>query len=197
MPHPTATSTHLLDGLKDQGNQTVWAQYVDRYRPMIVGYCARLGVAAHDAEDIAQEALVAFARRYRAGDYDRTRGRLRAWLFGMVHTEIARWRRARGRRQEQPGASPTGTLSAVPDQDRLAALWEEEWRAAVVGQCTALARAEVGEKTFAAFELFACQGWPAKRVAEHLGTSESAVFVAKHRVLRRIRELHPRLDETW
>jgi len=194
MQLPTATSTHLLDGLKDQGNQIVWAQYVDRYRPMIVGYCGRLGIAAHDAEDVAQEALVAFAKRYREGDYDRARGRLRAWLFGIVHTEIARWRRAVGRTAAQAAGGHTAALAGVPDQDRLAALWEEEWRAAVVRQCMALARAEVGEKTFAAFELFACESWPAKRVAEHLGTTEGAVFVAKHRVLRRIRELHPQLD---
>jgi RNA polymerase sigma-70 factor (ECF subfamily) len=197
MRSATATSTFLLEGLRDQANQTVWAQYVGRYLPLIVGYCGRLGLAAHDAEDVAQEALLAFARRYRAGDYDRERGRLRAWLFGMVHTEIARWRRAHARQERQQVAAGTIEPADVPDHDRLAAMWEEEWRDAVLRQCTADVKREVGEKTFAAFELFACQGWPAKRVAEHLGTSEGAVFVAKHRVLRRIRKLHPELEETW
>jgi RNA polymerase sigma-70 factor (ECF subfamily) len=200
MQRQTATSTALLEGLKDHENRTIWAQYVDRYRPLIVAFCARLGLAEADAEDVAQEALIAFARRYREGRYDPARGRLRAWLYGIANAELLRWRRAHGRRLEvQIAASDSATdlFAAQPDADRLSALWEEEWRKAVVRQCIAEVRDEVGERTFAAFELFACEGWPARRVAEKLGTSESAVFVAKHRVLRRMRELHPRLEEVW
>jgi hypothetical protein len=84
----TQTSTTLLEGLKDAHNRTVWAHYVDRYRPLILSYLRRLGLTAADGEDVSQEALFAFAESYRAGSYDRQRGKLRDWLQGIVRHKL-------------------------------------------------------------------------------------------------------------
>ena len=54
----TVTSTTLLQGLKDPANEVVWQQYVERYRPLIVRYAQAVGLAAADAEDVAQESFV-------------------------------------------------------------------------------------------------------------------------------------------
>jgi len=74
----TVTSTTLLEGLKDPANGAVWEQWVDRYRPLVVRTARRIGVPAAEAEDVAQNALLAFALAYREGRYERSRGRLRA-----------------------------------------------------------------------------------------------------------------------
>jgi len=196
-PH-TATSTAILEGLRDRDNRTVWEAYVGRYRPLLIGYCKKLGLTGTDADDVAQEALLAFAKRYREGAYDRERGRLRAWLFGIVRNALADWRRQRPARDVQPATEgTTGFFARIPDGDRLADLWEEEWRKAVVRQCMEAVSSEVEPTTYRAFELFACQGWSAAQVAEHLGITTNAVFLAKHRVLRRMRTLHPSMDELW
>ena len=62
-------------------------------------------------------------------------------------------------------------------------------------QCLLEVSLEVEPKTFRAFELFARQGKPARDVANELGISENAVFGAKRRVLRRVRELLPKIEE--
>lgn len=194
----TVTNTQILVGLRDPEDHAIWSEYVNRYRPMIVAYCRRVGLPAADAEDIAQDALMTFAVSFREGKYDRGRGRLRAWLFGIVHNVLQRWFRARGRRAEvQPIAEETDELARIPDADRLAELWEEEWQQAVVRTCLDAVRAEVGQQTFRAFELFALEGRPAAAVAAELGTTDNAVFLAKHRVLRRMRELRPQLEKDW
>ena len=41
----TITSTHLLEGLRSRGNNTIWNQFVERYRPMIVRYARRFGLS--------------------------------------------------------------------------------------------------------------------------------------------------------
>lgn len=203
-PHESAslsmTTSHLLDGLKDPLNQSVWQAYVGRYRPLMIQYGIRLGLSATDAEDAAQLSLLEFCTAYQADKYDRSRGRLRDWLFGIARNQVLNYRRrhvGRGPMLIGDGSSGTDFFHALPDEDSLTKVWEEEWRQAIMQQCLAAVRAEVEPRTFEAFELFACQGLPAEDVAARLGISANAVFGAKRRILRRIRELFPKLQDEW
>lgn len=194
----TITSTELLAGLRDSGNGEIWKAYVDRYRPLIVDYARRLGAQPADADDIAQQALAAFASAYRKGSYDRRRGRLRDWLFGIVRRQLRNWYRRRGREfQVARDGDSTDFFAGIEDDGGLRTRWDERWRASVLERCLNQARGEVHATTWDAFELFALRGWPAARVAEHLGITENAVFGAKRRLLGRIRELRPDVDEQW
>jgi RNA polymerase sigma-70 factor (ECF subfamily) len=195
----TVTSTHLLDGLRDPGNSAIWQQYIDRYRPMLVSYAQRVGLSGTDAEDVAQLTLVSFCTAYQQGKYDRERGRLRVWLFGIARNQIANWRRRKRSKEVQIGDEPgeSDFFAAVQDEKELETLWDREWREAVMAQCLSEVRREVEPKTFEAFELFAGKGLPADQVAEKLGMTANAVFGAKRRILRRVRELLPQLEEVW
>jgi len=188
----TVTRTDILEGLKDAGNRTVWQQYVDRYRPLLVAWFRRLGLAETDAEDVAQETLLAFSTAYREGRYDREQGRLRSWLFGIARNQFRAFRR---RRREV--RLDTDDAEDVADPTDLEGVFEEEWQDAVLRQGLETVRQEVEPRTFEAFDLFVHQAWPARRVAEHLGMTEDAVFAAKHRLLRRLRDLLPRLESDW
>jgi len=201
-PTGTFTSSELLAGLRDSANQTVWSDYVDRYRPMIVRAVRRSGLTEADAEDVAQSSLLDFSRAYLAGEYDRERGRLRDWLFGIVRNRVRNARRAGGRDPVVEGAGdgaaepiPEGDHPAAPDQ--FERIWEEEWRAAVLRQCSAIVRGEVQPTTYAAFQGVVVHGRPVPEVAEELGIDREVVYDAKRRILRRLRELRPLLDETW
>lgn len=194
------TTSHLLDGLKDPHNQAVWHAYVSRYRPLVIQYGIRLGLSPTDAEDAAQLSLIEFCTSYQADKYDRSRGRLRDWLFGIARNQVLNYRRrqvARGPKLIGDGSSGTDFFQTIPDEDSMAKVWEEEWRQAVMQQCLATVRAEVEQRTFEAFELFALQGLAAEEVSAKLGITANAVFGAKRRVLRRIRELLPALQDEW
>jgi RNA polymerase sigma-70 factor (ECF subfamily) len=187
----TVTSETLLHGLRDPRNDTVWTSFTERYRPVVVGIARRAGLTAADAEDVAQQTLLAFAGAYREGKFDPRRGRLRHWLCGIARTTTRNW----ARQQRRPLAALDPEEPA--DGDRFAELWEEEWREAVLRQCLGEVRREVHETTFRAFVEFALEGRPAGEVARELGISENAVFGAKRRVMARIRELRPLMDEIW
>lgn len=192
----TVTSTTLLHGLKDPANRTVWTSFIDRYRPLLVWFARRAGLPDAEAEDVAQQSLLAFSDAYRDGKFDPRRGRLRHWLFGIARTTtrgFLRQRRRGGAVVETAGE----VVAEVADDDRFAALWEAEWRDAVLRQCLREVAGEVQEATFRAFELFALEGRPAREVASELGITENAVFGAKRRVLARIRELRPLVEEIW
>lgn len=197
--HLTVTSTDLLAALRDPSNHEVWGVYVSRYRPLIVRYCTRLGLHDADAEDVAQTTLATFSRAYREGKYERERGRLRVWLFAIARNQLNTWHRQRREKEIQVGGSSDATdfFAGMSGEDKSEEIWEQEWREAVVRQCLAEIRREVDPKTFEAFELFASQGLSAEEVGRRLGMSANAVFSAKRRILRRIRELLPTVDETF
>jgi RNA polymerase sigma-70 factor (ECF subfamily) len=67
----------------------------------------------------------------------------------------------------------------------------------VIRQCLEEVRREFDAKSVEAFELFAWKGLPAQRVAEELGVTPNAVFIAKHRIMKRIKDLLPRMEEIW
>lgn len=195
----TRTNTILLDGLLAPDNHAIWQEFVDRYRPMIVRYGLRFGLSAADAEDVAQQALASFCTAYQQGKYDRQKGRLRHWLFGIARNSIANWsRRGRARELQLAGdGEQTDFFAAIADPHEMERLWEQEWRASVLQQCLDEIRDEVEPHTFEAFHLFAAQGLSAEQVAEQLGMTANAVFSAKRRILRRVRELLPKWEDAW
>lgn len=195
----TVTSTHLLDGLRDPGNRTVWQEFVNRYRPLIESYARRLGMNETDAQDAAQQSLIAFCTSYQDGKYHRESGRLRHWLFGIARNQINNARKKGRRREMQIGADSgeTDFFERVEDDPQMEEIWEQEWRDAVLRQCLEEVRQTVEPKSVEAFELFARKGWSAQQVAEHLGMTPNAVFIAKHRIMKQIKELLPRLEAEW
>lgn len=195
----TVTNTHLLDGLQDPANRTVWQSFVDRYRPMIERYAHRLGLPHHDAADAAQQTLVAFCNAYQEGKYDRSKGRLRVWLFGIARNQTLNLIRKRARRDVQVAGEPDQTdfFAKIPGDDELEKTWEDEWREAVLRQCLQEVRREFDPKSIEAFELFAWKGLPAQEVAERLDMTPNAVFIVKHRVMKRIKDLRPAMEEIW
>ena len=70
----TVTSLTLLEGLQNTDNRPAWLRFNERYRPMVVGFCRKLGLGPEDAEDVAQDALLRFVQAYTGGSTIGRRG---------------------------------------------------------------------------------------------------------------------------
>ncbi|MCA9291161.1 MAG: sigma-70 family RNA polymerase sigma factor, partial [Phycisphaerales bacterium] len=149
----TTTTTLLLDGLRDESNEAAWCDFDRRYRPIIIAFARRLGLNEEDAADVAQSTLIRFVKSYRAGQYDRTRGRLRSWIIGIVACRIADLQKSRGARREHRGDS---AIIVMPADDRISEMWDEEHRREVLRQAFRELREQTrtSDATLAAFELF-------------------------------------------
>lgn len=194
---PPATSTELLEGLRDPANRTVWSQYVARYRPLLERTAERAGLAPVDAEEVAQTTLVEFSAAYARGEYRRERGRLRSWLFGILRNRLRERGREGGRERGRFASDAGDRLAAEPAPDTLEEIWDEEWRRAVIRRCTEVVRGEVHPRTFEAFRRYVLEGETVESIAADLALSPEGVYDAKRRVLRRLRELRPVLEESW
>jgi RNA polymerase sigma-70 factor (ECF subfamily) len=192
------TSTFLLHAIRDPANGPGWAQFDERYRPVLLMTARRLGLNHQDAEDAAQETLASFAKTYRDGRYDRDKGRLRNWLLGIARHKIQDIHRRRTKREilEADRPATTGFLSKISDR-QVDTTFEVEWQRALLRDCLREVRNQVEAKTFEAFELVALQQQPAAEVAARLGISRDSVYQSKCRVLRHISRLRKELEEDW
>lgn len=185
------TTTTVLHDLRDLANESAWERFATRFRAPVIGFGKRMGLREADAEDLAQETLFAFAKKYREGAYDPAKGRLHDWLFGIAYRQGLKIRERLARAEAQsPTQNATESFwSQLPTKQEATATWSEEWARAVLTECLQQARCEFEAATIQAFEMFALAGRPATEVAEQLGITRNAVFIAKHRVLKRLREL--------
>lgn len=191
------TTTTVLDRLRDANDQSAWSGFVERFRAPITGFGRKLGLSLADAEDMAQETLVAFLESYRKNSFVRARGRLAHYLFGIAHnkTLLARRRLAGHEAQVRGGGDGTTFWSALPDSAGAEEIWEEEWQQATLRQCLEQVQTEVSPQTFESFRLVVFEQKTPGAVAEQLGISRNAVFIAKHRIATRLRELRSAIEQ--
>jgi RNA polymerase sigma factor (sigma-70 family) len=192
----TRTTTALLEGLTDPADRETWQAFDARFRPILVGFGRRLGLAAEDAADAAQETLASFVRSYRAGKYARERGRLRAWLIGIARHCIRDVQRARVARAREHGISAIVDLA---DDARMTQIWEAECEQEILRHSLAELRRQTkaDERTIRAFEMVTFGGQRPADVAEALKMSANDVYLAKHRCLKRLREIVADLNDLY
>jgi len=192
------TSSTLLIDLRDRSNTRAWALFLERYKPLIAAYARRRGLQPADAEDVSQDVLLAFIEAHRAGRYDKEKGRFRTWLGRIAANKTSDALARLMRREQQPidRASRTGFLEKCEHDgpEGQEQLWQQEWERFVLDSCLASVRTEFDQATFTAFQRYGLEGAPAEAVAAELGNSRNAVYIAKSRVLKRMRELKDELE---
>jgi RNA polymerase sigma-70 factor (ECF subfamily) len=183
------TSPSLLERLREP-EAPDWDRFVRLYTPLLYAWVTRLGPAGADADDVVQEVFAALVQQFPTFHYDRTR-RFRGWLWGVVRNKVRDYHRA-----SAPVAA--GGLSDVADRpggDPADELDDREYQRSVTGQALVLLQSDFEPATWRAFWETAIEGRPAAAVAAELGLTPNAVYLARGRVLRRLRaELAGLLD---
>ena len=177
------TRTTLLLRLKDGTDQTAWRTFDQLYRPMLVAYAVARGLDSNDADDVAQQCVQAVLGKI--GEYEHL-GSFKTWLRAITEKKICDRFRTKGREVQADSALWAAKSDPQPGPEEL---WERQWWNAHLRHGAEVVRGEVAELTFAAFVGYALEGKAADAVAQSLGLSVNQVYLAKHRVLNRIRAL--------
>ena len=135
-----------------------------------------------------------FAEAYRRGQYDPSKGRLSRFLFGIAYRQSLKARRVAGGRAAGGANVESGFWSQVPDEQTATGIWDTEWEKTLLDRCLVQVRQEFEPQTFAAFDLVVRSERSADDVARELGVPIKSVYNAKHRILKRIRELRADLE---
>jgi RNA polymerase sigma-70 factor (ECF subfamily) len=187
MDEPPDTRRSLIVKLRDPADTSAWGDFVAIYEPLIYRLARRKGLQDADAHDLCQEVFRAVARAVEA--WDPARGSFRAWLSRIARNLLINFL-TRGRSQPRgSGASSVQELlEAQPAADPSAtALFEAEYERNLFLRAADEARAEFAPTTWQAFWQTAVEGRPPAEVAAELRMSVGAVYVARSRVLARLR----------
>lgn len=189
------TTTQVLEDLKASNDALAWSNFRDNFYPVIFNFAKTLGLSATDAEDAAQETMLAFLKAFRGGKYNREKGHLSHWLFGVARRVILDFRKRLPREHfVTDNTTSTSFWDMVADEDAVKHTWDSEWRRIVLERCLQQACKELDHKVFEAFELYALCQKPVEEVSQTLGMSRNAVYIAKSRVLSKLRQLQQDFD---
>jgi RNA polymerase sigma-70 factor (ECF subfamily) len=182
-----ATRASLLVRLRDPLDAAAWGQFVDLYAPLIYGYVRKQGLQDADAADLCQDVLAAVAGAVGRLNYDPARGSFRNWLFTVVRNKLSNRRAAR----VISGSGDTATIRlldqcAAPEDAETE--WQAQWDRRLFAWACERVRPHVTDATWQAFWRTAVEGHPGKSVAAELGMSVAAVYLARSRVLARLKE---------
>ncbi len=183
------TRASLLIRVRDPADRAAWQEFVEIYGPVILRLAQYKGMQAADAEDIAQEILVAVAKAVEQWEPDPQRAKFRTWLHRVANNVILN---ALARGKPDRGAGGSSAQAALiqeetrngPDSDLLRLEYRREvfrWAALVI-------RKEFRPDTWDAFWLTAVEGRSVEVVAKELGKDSGAIYTARSRVMQRLRE---------
>lgn len=184
------TSASLLDRLRKSPDGESWERMVELYSPLIRNWLRRSSVPEQDADDLVQEVLTIVVRRI--GDFQREprTGAFRRWLKTITVNCLRNfWRKKKSQPQGAGSEAGQQMLDQLDDPDsELSRLWDHEHDRHVTQRLLEIIRHQFEPKTWQAFQRVAVDGLPAQQVATELKLTVNAVFIAKSRVLNRLRQ---------
>jgi RNA polymerase sigma-70 factor (ECF subfamily) len=162
----------------------------------VYGYARKQGLQDADAADLSQDVLGAVVASIGRLEYDPARGAFRNWLFTLVRRKLANWWTARV--HQTPGSGDTATQRLLEQYTGPAAegsAWAAEWEQRVFAWACEQVRRKVTDVTWQAFWRTAVAGEPGSQVAADLGLTVGAVYIARSRVLARLKEVVKSVEE--
>jgi RNA polymerase sigma factor (sigma-70 family) len=189
MEDSPVTRASLLLRIRDGQDRDAWRQFVDIYASLIYGFARKRGLQDADAADLMQDVLRSVASAVGRLDYDRRRGSFRSWLYTVTRNKLYSF--LDGQRRHPRGSGDSGAQQLLEEQvdpDDSATAWDRDYERRLFAWAADQVHDEFQPSTWKAFWETAVEDREVKEVASELNLSPGAVYVAKSRVLARLRE---------
>ncbi len=187
--HPMhETPATLLYRLCEQPVAGDWERFVRLFTPLLRRWALRFGVHDNSVEDLLQELFILLMRKLPEFRYDPSRS-FRAWLWTVFRHEGLAWQK----RQPQTGPA-LQPLEELASPDSILEASEAEYRRYLLSRIMQIVQTDFPAKTWQIFQQVAIQGRAGTDVAREFGVTVNAVYLARSRVLARLREELAGLD---
>ncbi len=201
-----STSPTLLCEVSDWQDHPAWVSFRGRYNPLLRRWCHGYGLDDDSIDEVCQRIWIELADRMRTFHYDPNRT-FRGWLRRLCDSRVIDFLRRRqavsflslGDRDAEPDAVTLAALIDLGEDDQLEGA-AELLRRFLLGEAEKVqgaVRAKVKPHTWDAFWLVAVCDWTVDRTAKALGMTHTAVYAARERVARMLRDEGKCVSDRW
>lgn len=184
---PGSTASSLVAGVKalDPG---AWRRFAALYGPLVYGWARRAGLRGEDAADVTQEVFRSVAARAASLRHGGAGDTFRGWLWTITHNKLRDFWRARATSPQGVGGSEARELLLLVAEAESQSGTSPRF-GGVLRRAVELVRSEFEDRSWQAFWRVTVDGRTAADVARELGMTANAVYVARSRILRRLRDV--------
>ena len=182
------TAATWLHSLRQAGPEASgWGHFIQTYEPFIRAMLSGKGLQPSTIDDVTQEVLVVVVRRLPEFERQRT-GSFRAWLRAITVNCLSDHRKSK--KCVTGGDEMQELIGALQDPESdLSMAWNQQHAQHVLRVLLETTESEFESTTVEIFRALALDGKPVDEVAAKFGKSKGACYVARSKVLKRMREL--------
>ena len=178
-----STPASLLEQMRGPDRGPAWVRFVRLYTPLLAHWSDRAGVPLADRADLIQEVFLVLVRVAPTFQYEPSRS-FRAWLHTVL---VNKWKDHR-RKKSALLLTMDENRAEIAIEDPVPLMAEAEYRAVLAARAARLIESDFNRTTWQAFWKTAVEGCSPPAVAAELGLSLNAVYLARSRVLARLRQ---------
>ena len=184
-------STRLsLIEMASSGSTAAWYDLVGIYQPFVFGWLRKQDIHHHDAEELAQDVMSTVFRELPKFSHVGRVGSFRKWLRQMTLNRTRNYWRAK---RNRPVATGSSTFRQIVQQLKdeksdLSRQWDEEHDNFILRQLLRELAVQLDPQTLRVFRMLVVEEVPPQDVAMEMNMRVAAVYSAKSRVMRKLRQ---------
>lgn len=181
------TKITFLGRLSD-GNEAAWHDFDAAYKPLLRHWLRNDALSSADVEDLIQEVMLFVATHLDRFEHNTRTGAFRKWLRSVTVNLTRNYLRENRRAQAFPGSLEVLLEQLEDASSRVSVAFEQDYQRALLRQL--LRRVELGfsSDTISMFRQYVLEDASVGETAAAHGVTKAAVYVAKSKVMRRLRE---------
>ena len=197
LPVPPETRASLILRLQNAEDVAAWNDFVEIYVPVIFRVANRHGFQVADTENLVQEVLLAVSQALPMWLQRTDRGSFRVWLLRVARNEAVDMLTRRATRPlGQDGMVAERLLADLSDsRNSLSSQLDLQYEQAVFQWAASKVRNSVAENVWQSFWLTHVEEISVDNAAKQLKMRPGSVYMARGRIMNRIKELVHQFEE--
>ena len=181
-----STRSSVLRAVANTENEAAWQRLFDLYAGFVFSIARSKGLKPEDADDVVQVVFSDLARNLPTFQYDRSKGKFRSYLAGLVHWRVTDRLKAGKRDADLMSSLEEEAKSTTAACD--AAFEDREWQAAALEEALRRIKPEVNPEHYAAFVASTVDGQDTETVMRLYSLSRDNLYQIRTRLTAKLRE---------
>ena len=182
------TRQSLLMRLRGGRDERAWSEFLSLYEPLILRLMRRRGLQENDARDMTQQVMLQISGAIERFQPDGAEASFRRWLYRIARNVFLTFLSRQSRLPQLVDDVQNIDAFEITSANSLeASLFDVEYRQQVLAWALEQVRREFQNTSWQAFVESAVHDRPIATVARELNMSTGSVYVARSRIIARLR----------